>query len=143
MMIILVGASGSGKSTYIQNHYPGFVVCSADNFMMVDGEYKWSADKLASAHQQCFAQARRALEAGASVGIDNTNTRAKERQQYLDLAKQLGVEVEIHCLPWKPEYLARNVHGVSPDNVQRQVDRIDLDTGWVYDQDSDKLRGIE
>lgn len=141
-MIILVGASGSGKTTYKKN-YPDFISCSADEFMEVDGVYQWSVEKLGWAHGQCQAKAAANLLEGNSVIIDNTNTRARERRDYLRMAEELEVEVEIHCLPWKKEFLSRNIHGVAPETVQKQVDRVDLEFGWVYDAKGNKLREIQ
>lgn len=141
-MIILVGASGTGKSTYTLNNYPDFVVCSADHYMMEDGVYRWTPEKIGPAHSRCFAHATKSLVGGRSVVIDNTNTRAKERNRYLDLAEELGEAVEIHVLPWKKEFISRNVHGVDAETVQKQLDRIDLDFGWVYDAQGNKIREI-
>lgn len=142
MLIILVGPSGSGKSTYAKN-FSDFVVCSADTYMHEDGQYKFSVEKLGMAHGKCQRAARFNLITGNNVLIDNTNTRARERKEYLKMAEELGVEVEIHCLPWKKEFLSRNIHGVEPTGVQKQVDRVDLEFGWVYDRDGNKLREIQ
>ena len=141
-MIILVGASGSGKSTYAQTHFPDYLHCSTDNFLLENGVYVWKAEKLGWAHRQCLEMAQRAVYGGQSVVIDNTNTRARERRDYLRLAEKAGTEVEIHVLPWKPEYMDRNVHGATEETVQRQLSRIDLDLGWIYDSKSNKLREI-
>lgn len=89
-VIILQGAQGSGKSTYYQRiadqlrvHDITAVQCSADLYMMEDGEYKFAVDKLVPAHTAAEKDAIEAYRAGNIVIIDNTNIKSWYVRSYL------------------------------------------------------------
>ena len=61
-MTIMVGVSGSGKTTWAKTQRPDAVHCSADlYFIQADGTYKFDAKLLQNAHQSCFRAALQAL----------------------------------------------------------------------------------
>jgi len=51
-VFIIQGVSGSGKSTYIKNHFPNATVVSADRFFInsITGAYEFKGELLAEAH---------------------------------------------------------------------------------------------
>lgn len=92
-LTLIRGLPGSGKSTLAKTldipHY------EADMFFMKEGKYCFDASKLHQAHQWCLSSTKTALIAGSSVVVSNTFTTKKEMNPYVDLAAELGVELEI------------------------------------------------
>jgi predicted kinase len=131
LLTILSGLSGSGKSTYINLLCGGAVVCSADTFFMVDGQYRFDVSKLSQAHGACFKGAIDALQRGEDhVVIDNTCTSSEEIAPYVLLAQAFGYEAEIVTLVapkgmTEGDYIAacadRNAHNVPPHAVAGQA----------------------
>ena len=126
-VIIMRGVSGSGKSTYIKEHFSDAVVVSADKYFMKDGKYNFDATKLGSAHGQCRARFKAALQAGKPlVVVDNTNTRAKEFKAYVKIAVEHYYAVRVVRLDVPLEDLyGKNVHGVPDENVKSMYDRME------------------
>lgn len=99
-MIIMVGAPGSGKSTFANrlSKAEGGVVCSADHWM-VDKNRKYAFDpaKLTDCHRLCLHRSWVALCAGRNpVIIDNTNLSLLEVAPYVALAGMAEVEAGVH-----------------------------------------------
>jgi len=128
LVVILRGISGAGKSSYAKKHYPDAVVCSADNFFIQkDGTYKFRADLLGKAHQQCHDNFVKALrDKTRRIVVDNTNTKRREYGWYLQDARNYGYDVLFVRLDTPVSVAAeRNAHGVPLDAVQRMADRMD------------------
>ena len=129
VMVIMQGASGSGKSTMAQTikemlEYVGqFVqICSTDDFFVKDGVYTFDPSKIVAYHKANQEKARGYLEAGDSVIIDNTNTQAWEAKPYVVMAQELGVPV--FFVPCHGRF--DNVHGVPSDKVEAMRNRCEL-----------------
>lgn len=137
--IILVGVSGSGKSTQAQALKEKYEkmglsveIHSTDNyFLNKQGEYQFDPRKLAYNHKQCQLAFRSGATKGINVLIvDNTNVRAKDRAPYVRVAEELGYEVELMLVGQTDEeavktYAARNKHNVPEQVVQRQARRLE------------------
>jgi len=132
---ILCGVSGSGKSTYIENHLPDASVVSADNFFMRDdGDYLFDPTRLGEAHGTCLRQFVMFLTADLwdpdhyepkNLVVDNTNTTVMEVAPYAQLAIAYGYELEIIILEAEPGMAhSRNTHGVPLTGVMGQHDRL-------------------
>lgn len=130
-IVILVGASGSGKSTWVSQQEKGKVV-SADHFFMKNGLYDFNASLLPKAHEACQKAFREALEAQEPlIYVDNTSTRAWERKPYVDAAKAAGYEVWVKVFRIDPKLGAiRNLHGVPIEAIQKMDARIDIPEGY-------------
>jgi predicted kinase len=107
---ILIGASGSGKSTWA-NQQPEPKV-SADHFFMVGGEYRFDPTQLCQAHAASMRNYIDLLRSGSSVIVDNTNTTLVEIAPYIAVAYAFSATIEV--LYFTGTY--RNEHGV-PDQV--------------------------
>lgn len=124
-VIILSGISGAGKSTYIKKNHPNAIVCSADDFFMIDGEYRFDPTKLGQAHATCFRKYLNQLSFATGysphsedIVVDNTNTTAMEISPYVLAAEAYGVEYEIVTLVVDPSIATkRNVHKVPEKTV--------------------------
>lgn len=133
-LYLMVGASGSGKSTLarrIAQDCGDAFVCSADHYFEnpVTGEYRFDASKLGAAHGRCQETVNLCMMEGRTVIVDNTNTRHRERKDYLALAHGHGYEVRIVSVPHRG---FQNVHGVPQEKVQQMIDRIDLEPGLHF-----------
>ena len=125
-MIILRGISGSGKSTYARENYPEEVICSADDFFTVDGEYCFNPSMLSEAHTQCFRTAIFGLQSRLDIVVDNTNTSIWEIAPYVLLAQAFGAEIEIIRVDCDPAVAAaRNTHGVPSGAVFAMAARME------------------
>lgn len=125
-VVILSGISGSGKSTIAAalaaNAENGkAVICSADDFFMQDGTYKFDFTKRGAAHAACLRKFVALItECENDIVVDNTNTSAVEIAPYVALAAAYGVECEIVTILIDPVVAAqRNTHGVPEAGCKR------------------------
>lgn len=131
-VIIMSGASGSGKSTearrIAQEIHAATLrevrIVSADHyFNNLDGIYRFDASKLPQAHGECllkFVEACQNRREIAAVIVDNTNIDPIEMAAYVQLAAAYGCEVEIVTVYCDHKIAAaRNVHGVPALTVER------------------------
>ena len=98
MVTIIRGLPGSGKSTYARNNFPGILIVEADMFAMIDGQYRFSIDRLSDCHWAAQQIAGLAIQLGADVVITGTMTTRKEIAPYVNLANNLEQDYQIlHC----------------------------------------------
>ncbi len=119
-VVILRGIPGSGKSTWAERQQGRKIICSADHFHIVNGEYLFNPAKAGEAHNDCLHKFLSfAMEASEGRGrtdlliVDNTNTTAWEISPYYRLAEVYGLSVSI--LNFYCEILTsfqRNIHKV-------------------------------
>jgi tRNA uridine 5-carbamoylmethylation protein Kti12 len=122
-VLILRGLPGAGKSWYATEMAATLgtrggpakvVVCSADDYFMVDGVYRFNSSKLEDAHGACFRRVIEALTSDADlVVVDNTNLRLVEIAPYVLAAQAYGARCTIRTIRCEPNLAAiRNIHGV-------------------------------
>jgi predicted kinase len=125
---ILVGASGSGKSTWAKGFEGDKIVVSADDyFMRRDGSYAFDPSKIGAAHQECLRNFTRRLGVLSldTLIVDNTNTTVLEAAPYIALGLAHCADVMVHVFPVDYSVgAARNVHGVPANVVQRMGETI-------------------
>jgi predicted kinase len=135
-VIIMRGLPGSGKSTFVEENFPGTTVCSADNFFLNDDEdYVFVPYKISEAHQDCWGHYIDALfRKEERVVVDNTNMCSWEYANYVKLATKKGYTVRIICMSsglhdeTSVKTLAkRNSHGVNAETIARMKDRYEPD----------------
>ena len=138
-IVIMRGISGSGKSTYIRKNFPEALLCSADQYFMKNGEYRFNPSELGEAHASCIrlftyycSNPLNIMPNSATIAVDNTNLRIEEIAAYVQLAVAFGHEVEIYRLVYPVETAARrNVHGVPRKSVEAMDRRFqDLPSFW-------------
>ncbi|KAK7111636.1 2',3'-cyclic-nucleotide 3'-phosphodiesterase-like [Littorina saxatilis] len=134
VFFIMRGLPGSGKSTLVRaitEAYISSIVCSADDYFFQDGEYKFDASCLSSAHEACQNRAKAACnECVSPVLVDNTNVRRWEMKFYLELASHRNyVVIPLQPkTPWRwnaVELADRNKHGVDVETLKRKVTQFD------------------
>ena len=140
--IIMRGIPGSGKSTYVRETlWKEFevpmprevpVVCSADDFHMVDGEYKFDPKNIQKAHRACLKKFIDACRKGSPlVIVDNTNTQQWEYVQYVNIAQSFGYDVKIvEFRITATQSYERNVHNVPLDVIEKMYERFQSVLPW-------------
>lgn len=121
-VVCMRGLPGSGKDTYIKNRWSdrkGVSVCSADDYFMVDGQYKFDASMLGMAHATCMRKFLHDLASDVeTVIVNNTNINVWEISPYAAVAAAMGYQFEIIELKAQIEHcIARNTHGVSAQQI--------------------------
>lgn len=141
-LTIIRGISGSGKSTYIREHFPratradmspeGYspVVVSGDHHFEdpYTGVYTFDGSQLGLAHSKSQVELIRRMAAGTPhVIVDNTHTRLWEMAVAKELAAAFCYEVqEVRLFDGgctDEELAERNSHGVPLDKIQVMRDR--------------------
>ncbi|MEU4804874.1 polynucleotide kinase-phosphatase [Actinosynnema sp. NPDC023587] len=108
-LVVLVGASGSGKSTFARRHFAPTQVLSSDYFrgLVADDQNDQSAS--AAAFDVLHYVAGKRLDAGRTTVVDATNVRPADRAHLVRLAREHDVlPVAIVLDPPEEVCLARN-----------------------------------
>lgn len=134
LMVIYAGLPGGGKSTAAAQMKEGAqilgqtcVICSTDDFFVVDGVYTFNPGKLFQNHLANQRKARQACVDDVNVVvIDNTNILAKHREAYENIAAEFGYKVETVVVGQFTEEFAkicaeRNKHGVPLASIQKMA----------------------
>lgn len=94
-LILLRGHPGAGKTTFAVLIAPAFNF-SADQYFMVDGEYKYDATRIKQAHDNCLLRTSVAMADNAGIiAVHNTFISNKFMQPYFDVAKAYGYQVTV------------------------------------------------
>ena len=135
VLFIIRGLPGSGKSTigncfqFPTGEIPS--VYSADDYFMVDGEYKFDRFKLTEAHNLCQTRVFTTLRNGYSCAVANTFTERWEMEPYILAAKEYDCRViVVDCFDGgmtDEELAAKNIHGVPVEGIKAMRSR------WQHD----------
>lgn len=87
-VVALVGASGSGKTTFAHRHFKPTEVLSSDYFRAMVSDDETDQSATAAAFDSLFYIANKRLDAGKLVVIDATNVQKHAREQVVRLAKE-------------------------------------------------------
>lgn len=89
-LVILIGASGAGKSTFCRRWFRPTEVLSSDHFraMLTDDESDQSVNQ--EAFDLLYQVMAKRLARGRRTVLDATSVRAEDRQRPLALARQYG-----------------------------------------------------
>jgi len=108
-LVVLIGASGSGKSTFARKHFLPTEIVSSDTCrgIVADDENDQSATGAAFNLVKYIAEKR--LEARRLTVIDATNVRPEDRKQYVTIAKKYhGLPVAMVINPGEKVCQERN-----------------------------------
>src|SRR6266540_838464 len=91
--VVLIGVSGSGKSTFARRHFKATEILSSDDCrgLVSDDENSEAATK--DAFDLLHFIARKRLAAGKLTVVDATNVQPESRKTLIEIAR------EFHCLP--------------------------------------------
>ena len=127
-LFLLRGLPGSGKSTLAKS-LDGIHI-EADQFFMIDGEYRFDVSKLKEAHNNCLSRVKSYMyiysskENSERIVVSNTFTQEWEMKPYFELAEKNGYRV--YSLIVENRHGGVNVHGVPDDKVQQMRDRFEI-----------------
>jgi len=112
--VVLIGVSGSGKSTFARKHFKPTEILSSDycRGLVSDDENSQAATK--DAFELLHFIARKRLAAGKLTVVDATNVQPESRKAFVEIAR------EFHCLPVAivldlPEHVAHDRNKSRPD----------------------------
>ncbi|MGV0025304.1 polynucleotide kinase-phosphatase [Phormidesmis priestleyi] len=128
-LVTLIGASGSGKSTFAQQHFLPTEVISSDVCRGLVSDDRLDQSATQDAFDLLHYIAAKRLDRGRLTVIDATNTQAADRKHLIQLAQ------EYHCLPIAivlnlPEQVCRDRNRLRPDRqfgdhvIRRHVQNI-------------------
>jgi len=116
-LIILRGLQGSGKST-VAKLFGTKAICSADDYFMRGGVYKWYGAGLYKAHMWCIRKCKRFMKKQApAIVIDNTNVKGRDLKPHADLARQFGYKV--HSIIVENRHGGVNTHDVNENTIEK------------------------
>jgi predicted kinase len=135
----LRGLPGSGKSrvaSALACTYENSIICSADAFLMENGKYIWTKERVAQAHAKCQALFKKSLqESICTVIVDNVNSRYSDIHGYKALAIQYKyrfVPIMVGTLDVQAAF-TNNVHEVPWDTIEKMAKKWEWDlSGWVH-----------
>ncbi|WP_084473972.1 polynucleotide kinase-phosphatase [Deinococcus pimensis] len=90
-LVALVGASGSGKTTFARAHFRPGEVLSSDAFRLLVGNDENAQDATNDAFDALYFVARKRLARGLLTVIDATNVQSDARKRIVTLAKEFDV----------------------------------------------------
>lgn len=125
MLIILQGVSGSGKSTLARElaNTHNAIICSTDDFFMKDGKYEFDAKLIGVNHKKNQEKVLKILESGGNAIVDNTNIHCYEAKPYVQMAKDLNIEIKfIRCEGnWKSTH---NVPDYVLERMKKEIEQL-------------------
>jgi len=136
-LVILRGIPGSGKSTAAEIladtgiaedfgdptfKYP---VCTADDFFMKSGTYKFDISKLGMAHAECQSKVEMFMtDDTEKIFVANTNTTDKELASYYKLAKDY--DYTVFSLIVENRHGGTNTHNVPDATIEKMKNRFSI-----------------
>ena len=113
-LVVLIGASGSGKSTFARRHFKPTEILSSDACRAWVSDDENNQDASGDAFDLLHYIARKRLARGLLTVVDATNVRAEDRKPLVEIAR------EFHCLPVAivldlPERVCRERNEARPD----------------------------
>ncbi len=128
-LVLLVGASGSGKSTFAARHFAGTEVLSSDFFrgMVADDENDQRAS--GDAFDVLYLAARKRLAAGRLTVLDATNVQPDARAEAVELARAydlpaVAIVLDLPLRVCDARNAARPDRVLEPQVLRRQRDAL-------------------
>ncbi len=90
-LVVLCGASGSGKSTFARRHFSPTEVVSSDRCRALIGDDETDQSVTAAAFELLHTIVDKRLEIGRLTVVDATNTKLEDRKALLELARRWDV----------------------------------------------------
>lgn len=125
ILIIVRGLPGSGKSSFAKLLEQPGCICTADDYLMVEGKYIWSPERAGMAHKKCQNKCEELMRLQfPRVVIANTSTTDRELRPYYDLAKKYNYQVFSVIVENRHE--GENEHNVPEETLKKMLDRFSI-----------------
>lgn len=125
-VFVLRSKSGAGKSFTAEklSRLPNSLIVCADDYFMVEGEYKFNPQYLHAAHKECQIKFFNALnnKTAENIIVCNTNTKKSDFEYYEQTAKNFGADVIFMVI--ENRHGGINQHGVGQETLDRQANNI-------------------
>lgn len=147
---IPIGASGSGKSTFLKKLRTENPDRQIDSFSFDDLRHQWydqenyaRAFRLSTEDKEfnnkAYAVFRQMIKSGNDIYVDNTNLTVKRRKFYIDIARRAGYRVVGIEMPVDLETIiarqqTRGDKNVKADAVRDQYDRLERPAAGEFDR---------
>ena len=129
---------GSGKSFLVDNMTKNmapneFVVCCADDYLTINGQYVWSPERAGAAHIKCYRKFLESLiQKIPNVFLANTNLVWSQFKDYVKYANLAGYEVHlIRPKTWWRNCVEvcyiMNSHGLTYEKLEMMKSRMQTD----------------
>lgn len=118
---LMRGAPGSSKSTSAKMMFPGVLLLENDQFLISNGEYKWSPERRDKAINLCINFVKTALANNNDCIVANTFTKRRYVDTYKKIAEDFGAKFEVYRCTGN----FKNVHGLSDEMVQKFKDAME------------------
>jgi protein phosphatase len=92
-LVVLCGASGSGKSTFARRHFAPTEIVSSDRCRAMVGDDETDQSVTAEAFDLLHTIVRKRLEIGRLTVVDATNAKAPDRKALVELARRADLLV--------------------------------------------------
>jgi protein phosphatase len=89
-LVVLVGASGSGKSTFATKHFTATQTLSSDRFRAIVSDDEADQSASTAAFELLHLAVRRRLERGLLTVVDSTSVTVASRAQLIAIARRAG-----------------------------------------------------
>lgn len=122
-LYLIRGVPGSGKSTFAQSLLDNRLVqrvYEADDYFIINGQYRFDPTLLEDAHYQCQRNTWLALYEGMSVAVSNTSCADWEVGIYAKIARD--TEANFVSIILENRHDGKNIHGC-PDTKVEQMKR--------------------
>lgn len=123
VLVILRGLPGSGKSTFAELFRAP--ICSADDFLMVDGVYVWTQARVRRAHELCETKCKSLMEAEEPLIIlSNMNVKARDWRTYREMAEKH--DYMVFTVIVENRHGGKNSHGVTDEMLKDIEERFSI-----------------
>ena len=131
-LYLVRGLPGSGKSTFAEALVGSdFLVCEADKYFIVDGEYKFDGTKIKQAHEWCKNRVEIMMKDSLvndqfyrEIAVSNTFTQEWEMEDYYKLAEKYGYMV--FSVIVENRHGGVNQHGVPDVKLAQMKNRFEI-----------------
>ncbi|RJQ71587.1 hypothetical protein D5S17_27700 [Pseudonocardiaceae bacterium YIM PH 21723] len=128
-LVVLIGVSGAGKSTFAARHFRPTEVLSSDRFRALLSDDENDQNVTADAFDVLHYIAGKRLAAGRLTVVDATNVKAEDRAALVALAKQhhlpaVAIVLDLPQRLIQQRTAERQDRDLGPDVTRRQADHL-------------------
>jgi len=124
ILLIIRGLPGAGKST-LAEALNIRAVCTADDWYVRNGIYKWNYMTIGEAHDWCKRKCRRFMQVGVErIIIANTSITARAIEPYFDMAKEF--DYKVFSIILENRLSMKNIHNVPEETLENMKNKFEI-----------------